>query len=204
MTTLYLLRHAQSLPLVHQAEADWALSPVGAAQAEGLVDVLAALGVQRVYTSPYRRCRATLAPFATAQGLPITVHDGLRERQIAGRWLPDFRDAWKRSWADFSYALEGGECSWTCRTRIAAAIEEITARHPGEVIALGSHGNAISLGLHYVDGSFGIEQANALRTPELSKVTHDGERFRWDRAFSAGEAFDRLATDFRLTPGIVA
>ena len=77
-------------------------------------------------------------------------------------------------------------------------------RHRGETVALGSHGNAIGLFLHYVDASFGIEQASALRTPEIVKVVHRGATFAHDRSFAAGEAFERLATDFRLTPGIVA
>ena len=204
MTTLYLVRHAQSLPLAHQAEPEWELSPTGAEQARGLVAVLRSLAVQRIYTSPYRRCRETLTPFAVVHGLEVALHEGLRERRFARQWMPDFRDAWKRSWEDFSYALEGGECSWTCRARMAAAVEEIARRHPGETIALGSHGNSIALFLHYVDASFGMAHASALRTPEIVKVVHRGGAFTWEKTFSAGAEFERLATDFRLTPGIVA
>jgi len=203
-TTVYLVRHAQSQPLAHQPEPDWELSPVGAEQARGLVPILAALGVRRAYSSPYRRCRETLRPFVETHRCELAMHEGLRERRIAGQWMPDFRDVWRRSWEDFSYALEGGESSWACRARIGAAVEEIVERHRGETVALGSHGNAIGLFLHSVDASFGIEQASALRTPEIVKVVHESGTFARDRSFSAGEAFERLATDFRLTPGIVA
>ncbi|HTZ21573.1 MAG TPA: histidine phosphatase family protein [Opitutaceae bacterium] len=204
MTTIYLVRHAQSRPLAHQPEPEWTLSPVGLQQAQGLVPVLGALGIRRVYSSPYRRCLATLGPFAAAHGIEITLHEGLRERTIARRWVPDFRDVWRRSWEDFSYALEGGESSWACRARIGAAVETIVGRHPGETIALGSHGNAIGLFLHYVDETFGLGHASALRTPEIIKVVHRSGGFAWEKTFSAGAEFERLATDFRLTPGIVA
>lgn len=204
MTTLYLVRHAQSRPLAHQPEPEWRLSEIGAEQARGLVGVLRSLGVQRVYTSPFQRCRDTLAPFAAAQGLAAVVHEGLRERRVSEQRVMDFRAWWARSWADFSYALEGGECSWTCRSRIVAAAEEIARQHPGETIALGSHGNAIGLFLHTMDASFGIAHASALRTPEIVKVTHRAGCFTWEKTFSAGPEFERLATDFRLTPGIVA
>jgi 2,3-bisphosphoglycerate-dependent phosphoglycerate mutase len=204
VTTLYLVRHAQSLPLAHQPEPEWELSSVGAEQARGLVAVLRALDVQRIYTSPYRRCRETLMPYSVVHGVAVTLHEGLRERRIAGQWVTDFRAVWQRSWADFSYVLEGGECSWTCRSRIAAAVEEIARKHPGETIALGSHGNAIGLFMHYVDASFGMEHASALRTPEILKVVHRDGGFTWEKTFSAGAEFERLATDFRLTPGIVA
>ncbi len=204
MTTFYLVRHAQSLPDSAQAEPDWPLSPVGEAQARGLAELLAPLGIDRIYCSPYRRCRDTLAPFAAHAGLAVTIDPGLRERRIAGVWLGDFRDAWRRSWADFAYTLEGGESSWTCRKRIAAAVEAIAGRHPDETIVLGSHGNAIGLLMNFVDPGFGLSEASAIRTPEILRITHRQGRFVWDRAFAAGAAFDRLATDFRETPGVVA
>jgi 2,3-bisphosphoglycerate-dependent phosphoglycerate mutase len=203
-TTLFLIRHAQSLPLQEQAEPDWALSPIGEQQARGLVPVLNALGIQRLYSSPYRRSRETLAPFARAAGLTVTLDEDLRERHLAAGWIGDFRELWHRSWEDFAYALEGGETSWACRARVAAAVEAIVARHPGETIGLGSHGNAIALFLNYVDPAFGMVEASRVRTPEITKVMHTGGRFAWEREFNAGPEFEALATDFRQTPGVVA
>jgi 2,3-bisphosphoglycerate-dependent phosphoglycerate mutase len=168
------------------------------------VPVLRALGIQRLYCSPYHRCRATLAPFAKEAKIDVILDPGLRERRIAAVWIGDFRDIWRRSWEDFSYALEGGESSLVCRARIAAAVEAIVARHPGGTIGLGSHGNAIGLFMNYVDPAFGLAEASRLRTPEVLKVVHRDGRFSWDRSFSAGEMFDQLATDFRATPGVVA
>jgi 2,3-bisphosphoglycerate-dependent phosphoglycerate mutase len=204
VTTLYLIRHAQAHPLPDQPEPDWALSAGGEAQARGLVPVLQRLGIGRLYTSPYRRCRDTLAPFAAASGIACLAHDGLRERRIVPAWQRDFREVWRRSWEDFAYAFPGGEDSWTCRTRITAAVTEIAARHPGETLALGSHGNAIGLLLHSFDGSFGETDASALRTPEIMRIEERDDRLVWDRAFRAGDDFDRLATDFRQTPNVVA
>ena len=204
MTTIYLIRHAQALPLPEQAEPDWALSPLGEHQARALVAVLGPLGIRRLYCSPYRRCRATLAPFAEKTEIGVMLDPGLRERRIAAVWMSDFRDVWRRSWEDFSYALEGGESSLVCRARIAAAVEAIVARYPGETIGLGSHGNAIGLFMNYVDPAFGLAEATRMRTPEILQVRHRDGRFSWDRSFSAGETFDALATDFRATPGVVA
>jgi 2,3-bisphosphoglycerate-dependent phosphoglycerate mutase len=204
LTTLYLIRHAQALPRPEQSEPDWLLSPLGEDQARKLLSVLAPLGIQRLYSSPYRRCRETLAPFAEAAGLDLALDAGLRERRIASVWMSDFRETWRRSWEDFSYALDGGESSWTCRERIAAAIELLVARHAGETIALGSHGNSIGLFMNYVDPAFGLPEATRIRTPDILKVVHRDGRFVWDRSFAAGAAFDALATDFRATPGVIA
>ena len=204
LTTIYLIRHAQSLPHPEQAEPDWPLSARGEAQARGLIPVLRALGIQRLQCSPYRRCRDTLAPFADDAGLAVIPDEGLRERRIAPVWMRDFREVWRRSWKDFSYALEGGESSWTCRARIAAAVEATVARHTGGIIGLGSHGNAIGLFMNYVDPAFGLQEATRIRTPEILKVVHRGGKFTWDRTFSAGPEFEELATDFRATPGVIA
>ena len=204
MTTLYLIRHAQSQPRPERAEPDWPLSARGEDQARGLVAVLRPLGIQRLYCSPYRRCRDTLGPFAHTAGLEVVLEERLRERRIARGWISDFRDVWRRSWEDFDYALEGGETSRACRRRVVAAVAAIVSRHPGETLGLGSHGNAIALFLSHVDPTFGLVEATRIRTPEISRVVHRDGRYVWERDFSAGPAFEALATDFRETPGVVA
>jgi len=204
VTTLYLIRHAQSLPQADQPEPDWPLSAAGEAQARGLGAVLPPLGIQRLYCSPYRRCRDTLGPFARAAGLEVVLDEGLRERRIAGGWISDFREVWRRSWEDLDYALEGGETSRVCQQRMVATVAAIVARHPGETLGLGSHGNAIALFLSHVDPAFGLVEATRIRTPEISKVVHSAGRYAWERDFSAGPRFEALATDFRETPGVVA
>lgn len=203
-TTLYFIRHAQAQPLPHQTEEEWALSERGEAQAAALAPVLATLGIDHLYTSPFRRSCDTLRPFADATGLPLTRHEGLRERCLTTGWIGDFREVWQKSWADFSYALAGGESSLVCRHRVVDAVNEIVRRHPGGTIALGSHGFAIGLFLTTLDPHFGVAQASAMRTPDLFRIVHDGTKVQWDRDFVPGEAFDRIATDFRQTPGIVA
>jgi hypothetical protein len=39
---------------------------------------------------------------------------------------------------------------------------------------------------------------------EILKVGQRGGRFFRDQSFSAGAAFDELATDFHATPGVIA
>jgi len=54
-TRVILVRHAQSAPDRARPEAEWPLSDVGRRQAEALVPVLEALGVERLASSPYLR-----------------------------------------------------------------------------------------------------------------------------------------------------
>lgn len=204
LTSLYILRHAQAQPVRGTAEPDWALSPRGEQQAGELASVLRTLGITQAYSSPFRRCRDTIAPFTRATGLPLQVHDGLRERCLSRQWIGDFREIWRRSWEDLSFALPDGESSLVCRDRMAASVDHLARRHAGETLVLASHGFAIGLLLTTIDPGFGGLQAGALRTPELLKLTHDGHRLEWDRTFTPGAVFDGIATEFRSTPGIVA
>ena len=66
LTRLWLVRHAQSAPDKSRPEPEWPLSEVGRRQAEALVPVLKAIGVNRLASSPYRRAIDTLGPFAAA------------------------------------------------------------------------------------------------------------------------------------------
>ncbi|WP_142121473.1 NUDIX hydrolase [Rarobacter faecitabidus] len=68
-------------------EATRPLTPFGSGQADALTQLLAAFDVTRVLTSPWRRCAATVEPFATATGLTpeaapeLTEHAHERSRK---------------------------------------------------------------------------------------------------------------------------
>ncbi len=57
----------------------------GLAQAGALVPLLAAFRVQRLLSSPARRCTDTLRPYAAAKELPIRLKKGLSEEGFAAR-----------------------------------------------------------------------------------------------------------------------
>lgn len=204
MTTLFLVRHCQSHPSWTLPDSDWPLSERGVTQARDLPGVLSTLGVQSICSSPYHRCLATLGPSAASLGLPIETHHDLRERLVSPTWVSDFREIWRRSWEEPDFALPGGESSRDCRVRVTEAIDRIVEGRRGQTVVIGSHGNALALFLASFTPGYGVKEASALRTPELLRVTHGPRGYLWDRDFRPPEPFDRLATDFRETPGIIA
>lgn len=76
-----ILRHAQarSRSSWDGSEADRPLAPSGLVQADAVVPVLAAYGVGALVTSPWQRCTATIAPFATASGIVPVTRSALTE-----------------------------------------------------------------------------------------------------------------------------
>ncbi len=75
--TLAFVSHAQCVGK-HRVEAERTLSRVGTRQAIELIDMLSALGVTRLLTSPAKRCRGTLEPYATVSGATLSVADELK------------------------------------------------------------------------------------------------------------------------------
>lgn len=60
-------------------EATRPLTAQGHAQAEALVEVLAAFGVREIVTSPWERCLRTVAPYGERTGLPVHTVEALSE-----------------------------------------------------------------------------------------------------------------------------
>jgi 2,3-bisphosphoglycerate-dependent phosphoglycerate mutase len=145
MTTLVLVRHAQSAPDPALPERDWPLSEKGRAQAAALPPVLAELGVDALASSPFIRAIETLRPYGEAAGLEIIVDEDLRERALGG-WMEDLADveeAVRRMHADLDFKLEGGESGHACVTRFEAALARVVAANPRRTIAVGSHGGVL-------------------------------------------------------------
>lgn len=196
---MYLVRHAQSRITAGVPDPEWPLSERGSAQAARLAEVLAALDIEEIHCSPYRRCRETIAPFVAAARVPVHHHDDLRERRIAGTVLDDFERVWRRSWEDFDYALPECESSRAAQRRIVDAVAGICARSAARTLAVSSHGNVLSLLIHHLDARFHLERASAMRNPDLLRLEYDGAALRWDEIF-ASPLLDEFASHHRETP----
>jgi 8-oxo-dGTP diphosphatase len=79
--TIYLVRHAKAGNREKWNAADHLrpLSKAGWRQAEGLVDLFAGAGFDRLVSSPFVRCRQTLEPLAHRLGLAVELDDALAE-----------------------------------------------------------------------------------------------------------------------------
>ena len=114
MTTIYLLRHAESQPDRNIPEPDWPLGARGRQQALDLVPTAAGLGIDHIYTSPFPRAMVTVRPFALVAGLAINVHKDLRERKLLDGRAEDFRALLRKTWQDFEFAAPGGASGNPC------------------------------------------------------------------------------------------
>jgi 2,3-bisphosphoglycerate-dependent phosphoglycerate mutase len=111
-----------------------------------------------------------VAPLAAALGLTVGIVDDLRERLLSPGDLPDWEEHCRRGWADFAYALPGGESSHEAQVRVGAALDLLAERHRGETIAVASHGNLIALALQIEDPAVGFEFWRVMPMPAVYRL----------------------------------
>jgi broad specificity phosphatase PhoE len=156
-TELILIRHGESLWNVErrwQGQADPPLTERGRAQARDAAARIAALAPQALYASDLARAFETAAILGGALGLEPTPEPRLREFHV-GAWSgltkPEIDARWPGEYARFrrrepDVRPGGGESPRELLKRVLAALADIAAGHPGERVAVVSHGGvALSL-----------------------------------------------------------
>ncbi|NRA68086.1 MAG: histidine phosphatase family protein [Pseudobacteriovorax sp.] len=197
---IYLLRHAQSYPQFDVSTENWPLSPKGDRQAGQLVSVLESLSIDKVYSSPYKRCLDTIKPFIDKHDIPCEIHDELRECHVTHKFMAkeEFLKVFEKSWEDFSFCLEDGESCQEAQKRIVDFLNGLEANGNHNLL-LSSHGNLIGLLLNHIDRSFGSNDANQLMNPDIKKLKI-GRHIEWDRSFDSKSILCDFYSDLDNVP----
>ena len=155
-TTILFIRHGQIDANVKKhwhGSTDSSLNAVGEQQAIKLGAVFQSTytRLDALYSSPLKRTLATAEPVADANDLVTRPLSGVREYSI-GEWeglsyesLAREQDFFARLQADETFAPQGGESPPIVRDRMLASLVEILDRHPGETVAVVSHGAAMAI-----------------------------------------------------------
>lgn len=154
MTRIIFVRHGQTawnLELKYQGHTDTELSVLGLEQAKRVADRLAQEKISAVYASDLSRAFKTAEAIADLHSLAVMPMPGFREIKF-GEWEGLTYEDIKAKWPDIidrffthadEVAIPGGETFSQLKERASAAIEQITARHQGQTIAVVSHGGTI-------------------------------------------------------------
>jgi probable phosphoglycerate mutase len=157
-----------------QGHLDIDLNDLGRWQAQRVGLALADSGISTIYCSDLRRAHDTALAIAQHSGIAPTdlrLEPGLRERSFGsfqgltytevGERHPEDALRWKQR--DPHWAPPGGESPTALRQRITTTLHAIAAQHPGEHIALVSHGGVLDMLYRLATG----QALNAPRTWEL-------------------------------------
>jgi 2,3-bisphosphoglycerate-dependent phosphoglycerate mutase len=165
---LVLVRHGESEAYVDGTpfalvggQGDPPLSALGLEQARELGARLAAAGIDAIYVSPLRRTAQTAAPLAERLGLDPRVEADLREVHL-GDWeggvsrkmMAEGGPVSQRVLAEERWdAIPGAEPAPAFAARVRAAIGRVATGHPGQRVAVFTHGGVIGQALALASGS---------------------------------------------------
>lgn len=154
MTKVFLVRHGETIwnkELKYQGHTDTPLSDEGLRQANLVADRLAGEKLAAVYASDLSRAFITAGTIAARHDLAAIAVPDLREVQF-GEWegltYEGINERWPEEYVQLFHRTDevripGGETFREVKERAAAAVARIVASHPGETIAIVSHGGTI-------------------------------------------------------------
>jgi 2,3-bisphosphoglycerate-dependent phosphoglycerate mutase len=179
---IYLLRHARPDFSVHEDRIR-PLSEEGMIEAKKACDFLAGEGIERIYSSPYKRSVQTIELLASELGLEIVLKEDFRERKICDEWIEDFEGFCRNQWNDFEYKLEDGESLNEVQARNIGELKNIVENDDANKIAIGTHGTALSTMLNSFSSEFDYKffQSIKSRMPVIIyiKVSDNMELKEW-------------------------
>jgi probable phosphoglycerate mutase len=155
-TRIILIRHGQTAWNLGAGEerfrgrTDLTLDDVGRAQAVAVARRLRGEAIEAVYTSPLLRTQQTAQPLADGSslaGLDLRCHAGLLDIDYGGfqglthsqaaTSYPELYGLWRS--APGQVFFPGGERLVDVQKRTCALLEELSARHAGQTVALVGH-----------------------------------------------------------------
>ncbi|MGI6030524.1 MAG: histidine phosphatase family protein [Eubacteriales bacterium] len=154
MTTVYLIRHCEAegnRNNTFQGSMDNGITDRGKRQLEALARRFAHIHLDAIYSSPLLRARETAYALQKGRDLTVQVEPDLREIN-GGDWEGH---TWKEiqqndpdgffNWRNRPDRLQcpNGENFYQVSQRVTACVQRLVKAHPGQTIALTSHGMAI-------------------------------------------------------------
>lgn len=167
-TQLLLVRHGESAPArdgitfpLVDGHADPELASEGLEQADLLANRLRTEHIDAVYVTPLRRTTQTAKPLTSAVGLSVRIEADLREIYL-GEWEGGLLRKYVAQQHPIALQMReqqrwdvipGAESMDNLRGRIRAGVGRIVAAHPGQRVAVFSHGGVIGTLLSLASGA---------------------------------------------------
>lgn len=168
MKKIYLVRHCETVSQDRKSP----LTEKGYEQAGQLAHFFTSTEVDAIISSPFMRARESIEPLAEMRNIEIIEDERLAERVLSSDNLPDWYEKLSETFTDLDRTYEGGESSREAMKRIVDVIEEVRQSGVNNAIVV-THGNVLALLLHHYDHTFGFEQWEQLRNPDVFVLKSD-------------------------------
>jgi 2,3-bisphosphoglycerate-dependent phosphoglycerate mutase len=175
-TYIYMVRHAIS-PFSLDNERDRGLSEQGKKDSIKAAELLKKEGIDIVVSSTYARAIETVKPLASLLNKEIIQYEELVERPIASlKYEIDEDELLKgieKSFVDIDYCLAEGETTRQAQDRSIPTFKHILSEYKGKKIAIGTHGNILTIILKYFDDSYGYDFWKSTSKPDIYRLEFD-------------------------------
>ena len=183
MTTVFLIRHGETdwnRSGRWQGHADIPLSQAGREQAQALAHRLLSEGAffDHLYASDLCRAFETAQVVARALNMPVQPFAALREIHV-GSWSgltkAEIIERFPGAFTDFFHSHDGETLDVFDR-RVGEGVLELARRHPGERLALVTHGGTIRGILRYLYTQQGLGEPSSvhLGNTSITEIYFDG------------------------------
>lgn len=186
-TYIYFVRHGIA-PFSLEKERDRGANLNGQGQRDAIrvAELLKEEQIDVIVSSAYHRARETVAPLAERLGMDITLYEELIERPIAGlhQGYPEeeLLAAIERSFRDPDYRMPDGESTRQAQERAIPILLKLLSDYKGRKIAVGTHGNIMTIMLSYFDPSYGYEFWKSTSKPDIYRAEfHDTQLLQVER-----------------------
>ena len=156
------------------------LAESGVAEANRVAERLSEIkGITAVYASPLERARETAAPIGKILKHKVQIHQGLLECDF-GKWTgaqltalmkkPEWTTVQK---APSIFRFPNGESFTEMQSRMVGALDDIRAKHPGEIDVCVSHADPIKAAVAHAMGThLDLFQRIVISTCSVSAVAY--------------------------------
>lgn len=174
-TTIYFIRHGIapfSLELERSGGAR--LNEQGKSDAIRVAELLKDEQIDVIVSSSYHRARETVGPLAELLQKEIQLYNELIERPI-GTLNNELSDdelfiAIEQSFVDKDYCMAEGETTRQAQERAVPVIMNLLSEHKGKRIAIGTHGNIMTIIMNYFDSNYGFDFWKQTSKPDIYKL----------------------------------
>ncbi len=154
MTTIYLIRHGEAEGNLYRrahGQYDSTITDNGYRQIAALARRMRGVPLDAVYASDLTRTQTTALAVTRTHDLPLRLEPRFREVNVGvwedrtWAWLARFDTARLVAFNSDAqnWQVEGGETMMQVRDRMLAALRDVIAAHPGQRVAVVSHGMAL-------------------------------------------------------------
>lgn len=180
-TFIYFVRHGIApFSLELESTGGASLSEQGRADAARVAELLRDENIDVVVSSSYTRAIETVTPLAGLLQKEVTPYAELIERPIASLKYAISNDqvlaGIERSFADIDFCMPEGETTRQAQERAMPVILDLLSDYEGKKIAVGTHGNIMTIILNYFDSSYGFEFWKQTSKPDIYRVEFEDKK----------------------------